>query len=153
MTREPQYPSRGIAPVWRSWPKTTIHGSRSGEKPSGSNHQQCTWPHRLRQQRRQCSRPQRSRQQRRHDTSDKMPRSTVYPGDTGAIGAACAVPDTAAKTKPATAIANTVRNILSLLFASLVAHGWIRFLSYRHTKKIHGTHSRIETSKKFIVQK
>jgi hypothetical protein len=40
----------------------------------------------------------------------------MTPAGSGATGAACAFPDMAAKIKPATAIANTVRNIRSSLF-------------------------------------
>jgi len=55
-------------------------------------------------------------------------------GGSGAIGAACAVPDTAAKIKPATAIANTVRNMCLSFCASLVAHGRSRFSQSSHVR-------------------
>jgi hypothetical protein len=42
--------------------------------------------------------------------------TAVTPAGSGAPGAACAVPDTAAKIKPATAIASTVRSICLSLF-------------------------------------
>jgi hypothetical protein len=75
-----------------------------------ANHhrRQCTRPQRSRQQRRQCLTPQRSRQQRRHATSVKSEMPAVIPGR-GATGSARAGTGNAAKTKPATAIANTVR--------------------------------------------
>jgi hypothetical protein len=44
----------------------------------------------------------------------------VTPDGSGAIGAACEVPETAAKSKPATAIANIVRSILVLLGTRIV---------------------------------
>jgi hypothetical protein len=49
------------------------------------------------------------------------------PAGSGATGAACAVPDTAAKIKLATAIANPVRSICLSLFSDvlLVVLGWI----------------------------
>jgi hypothetical protein len=51
----------------------------------------------------------RSRQQRRQDTCVTSLRSAVTPAGSGTIGAAWAVPKTAAKIKPAAAIANAVR--------------------------------------------
>ena len=87
------------------------------------NHQQRTRPHLSRAQRRQWRRPQRSRQQRRHATSVKILTSVRAFAGSGVIGAACAVPDTAAKIRPATAIASVVRNMWLSLFlrASLIA--------------------------------
>jgi hypothetical protein len=48
----------------------------------------------------------------------------------GAIGAACEVPETAAKSKPATAIANIVRNI--------VCSPWTRIVFAKHITPEHG---------------
>jgi hypothetical protein len=80
------------------------------------NYLQRTRPQLSRQQRRQWRRPQRSRQQRRHCTSVRMLMSVREFAGSGVIGVACAVPDTAAKIRPATAIANIVRNMCVSLF-------------------------------------
>src|SRR5262249_47800862 len=82
-----------------------------------------TRPQRSRQQRRQWRRPQRSRQQRRHATSVKMLTSVRAFAGSGVIGAACALPDTATKMRPANAIASVVRTMCLSLFlrALLVA--------------------------------
>jgi hypothetical protein len=82
-------------------------------------HLQRTRPHLSRQQRRQCKRPQRSRQQRRQDTSVKSLRWAVIPAGGGTIGAAGAVPETAAKIKPAKAITNIGRNMCLSLFSNV----------------------------------
>jgi hypothetical protein len=87
------------------------------------NYLQRTRPQLSRQQRRQWRRPQRSRQQRRHCTSVRMLTSVREFAGSGVIGVAWAVPDTAAKIRPATAIASIVRNMcVSLFCALLVAH-------------------------------
>jgi len=87
-----------------------------GGGPVRRNHQQRTRPQPSRQQRRQCRRPQRSRQQRRQETSVKLHRLPVTAADIGATGAACVGPDAVERTTPATAIANTVRNMCLSLF-------------------------------------
>jgi hypothetical protein len=73
-------------------------------------HLQRTRPQRSRQQVRQCKRPQRSRQQRpRHRASVASLRCAVTPAEMGKSGAARELPGIAAKTKPTSDIARTMR--------------------------------------------
>jgi len=77
--------------------------------PALSTHYQpqCKWPYGPRQQCRRCP---------YHRTCVTVPVSADEAPCSGAIGAACEVPETAAKTSPATAIAKTVFNIIVLSF-------------------------------------
>ena len=61
-------------------------------------------------------------------------RNWVTPDGSGAIGAACEVPETAAKSKPATVIANIVR--------SIVCPPWTRIVFAKHITPEHDGGSR-----------
>jgi hypothetical protein len=83
----------------------------------GINHEQRTRPQRSRQQRRQCKRPQRSRQQLRHHTCvTLLLSSSMTAAGSGAMGAALAALEAAARINPATPTARMVRIIASIPF-------------------------------------
>lgn len=82
-----------------------------------SLHLQRTRPQRSRQQVRHWRWPQRSRQHRRQEACVTSLRFAVISAGSGAIGAAWTFPGMTAKSKPATDIAKTVRNIVCLRFS------------------------------------